>query len=149
MREVRNRIGNRRIVSSSVRNTHVCTGLLTVGMGVYGYCCCCCADVVLPCCCLLLGSYTADYTTNSTHAGRHKASGGDTVEEKNAHHTTHNRSGGGGADWSHPSYGGSGWIGRVVWDALVLLVGVALGVCGARAYGGYERRGEYQPIDRA
>ena len=67
------------------------------------------------------------------------------MEEKRARESRE----GGGDGWNQSYGGGDGWVGHFIWDALVLLVGVALGVCAARAYGGYERRGEYQPIDRA
>ena len=95
-------------------------------------------------CCVVLrcgatGSYTEDYnkSKSDTHtAKKGETSQGRTVEEKLGGHTNHHHS-------------GSGWLGSVLWNVLVLVVGVALGACAARAYGGYERRGEYQQIDRA
>ena len=96
-----------------------------------------------------IGSYTADYTDKEPHkqkarGGIGKAADGHSVEEKSGKSREDNAGG-----FSRDA-GGRWWVlGRVVWDALVLLVGVAIGVCAARAYGGYERRGEYQPIDRA
>ena len=102
--------------------------------------------------CAVVGSYTADYTTGSdsdqhTKVRRADSSGGETVEEKQR---ARDRGAAGWGGWTEGVYGGIAWLViRVAWDALVLLVGVALGVCATRAYGGYERRGEYQPIDRA
>jgi len=97
------------------------------------------------------GSYTANYTDSDkpNKAGKgsdaNEAAGGESVEEKSAREKRHVP----GSEWNKSNGGGSGWLGRIIWDALVLLVGVAIGVCAARAYGGYERRGDYQPIDRA
>ena len=78
------------------------------------------------------GSYTADYTDSD------RAAGGESVEEKRAREKRHGSDGG----------GGSSGVGAAVRYAVVLLVGVAMGGCAARAYSGYKRRGQYQPIDR-